>query len=210
MAGTFSRLRHRAIRGLANGSNPAPATASVRWGAFMARLTADQWKQARQRWEADPALTFEALADKLTVSRQAISKKAKADGWAKVASLRDVVEKAQFRADTKVANKVAAQVAQVAGATAKSDATATYDESVDIRADVIDRHRVDWAEHRREFAIAEIKTNFENGKKAKISAEMLLIRQKGERAAYGLEDNNAPPPTTAAETFKLLVAHLPD
>lgn len=168
----------------------------------MARLTASQWLEARQKWEADPSLTFESLADKLGLSRQAVSKRANAEGWAKVGALRQAAEKAQFKADGKVA--------QVAGATSKKDAAATFEASVEIRADVIDRHRVDWAEHRKNFAIAEIKEDFENGKKAKISAEMLLIRQKGERAAYGLEDNNAPPPSTTADVLRELVEKLPD
>ena len=46
----------------------------------MARLTASQWLEARQKWEADPSLTFESLADKLGLSRQlAVSKQGLAD-----------------------------------------------------------------------------------------------------------------------------------
>ncbi len=162
------------------------------------RLTADEWQAARQRWEADPTLSFEALAEDLSVSRQAVSKKAKQEGWTKVGNLRQVAERAQLQADSKVA--------QVAGATAKK---ATFEASVEIRADVIDRHRVDWAEHRKHFTVEGIKTDFENGKKAKISAEMLLIRQKGERAAYGLEEGGAPPPSGNGELLKEIAALLP-
>lgn len=169
----------------------------------MARLTADQWQEARQRWEADPTLTFEALADQLKLSRQAVSKKAKGDGWSKVGALRQVVEKAQFKADGKVA--------QVAGATTKKDQQATFEASVEIRADVIDRHRVDWAEHRKHFLMADIKKDFESGKKAKISAEMLMIRQKGERAAYGLEETgNGTGNASNADVLAELVKHLPN
>lgn len=168
----------------------------------MARLTTSQWLEARQKWEADPSLTFEALADQIKLSRQAVSKRANAQGWAKVGALRQVVERAQFKADGKVA--------QVAGATTKKDGAATFEASVEIRADVIDRHRVDWAEHRKNFTIAEVKADFENGKKAKISAEMLLIRQKGERAAYGLDDAAAAPPASAAELLAELVEKLPN
>lgn len=175
----------------------------------MARLTADQWIEARQKWEADPSLTFEALAEQLGLTRQAVSKKANANGWAKVGALRQVVEKAQFKADAKVA-QVASEAGQVAGATTKKDQRATFEASVEIRADVIDRHRSDWAEHRKNFKISEIKDDFENGKKAKISAEMLLIRQKGERAAYGLEDNGAPPPASNADLLKEIAQALPN
>lgn len=171
----------------------------------MARLTADQWHDARQKWEADPTATFESLAPGYGVSRQAMSKKAKGDGWSKVGALRKVAERAQLKADGKVA--------QVAGATSKSDEQATFDASVEIRADVIDRHRSDWAEHRKLFPLTEIKATFETGKQAKISAEMVLIRQKGERAAYGLEEaggGNTPPGSSAAEVLAALVANLPN
>lgn len=169
----------------------------------MARLNADQWQDARQAWEADPTLTFESLAEKLGLSRQAVSKKAKGDGWTKVGSLRKVAERAQLKADGKVA--------QVAGATGKKDQEATFEASVEIRADVIDRHRSDWAEHRKLFTLSEIKKEFEAGKQAKISAEMLAIRQKGERAAYGLEDaGSTPPGGSSAEVLAELVKHLPD
>lgn len=175
----------------------------------MARLTVDQWQEARRTWEADPTATFEAVADQYKVSRQAISKRANAEGWAKVGALRQVVERAQFKADRKVA-QVAAQPSEVADATAKRDEQATIEESVEIRADVIDRHRADWAEHRKFFKLEDLGKDFEAGKKAKISAEMLMIRQKGERAAYGLEDNSAPPPTSAADVIRELAELLPD
>jgi hypothetical protein len=169
----------------------------------MARLTADQWQDARQQWEADLSLTFEALADKLQLSRQAVSKKAKSDSWSKVGSLRVVAERAQLKADGKVA--------QVAGATTKKDQAATFEASVEIRADVIDRHRSDWAEHRKHFKMVELHKDFENGKKAKITAEMLMIRQKGERAAYGLEEvSNPAAGVSNAEILAELAKHLPN
>ena len=146
-------------------------------------------------------LTFEGLADRVKLSRQAVSKRAATEGWSKVGSLRQASERAQFKADGKVA--------QVAGATTKKDVAATFEASIEIRADVIDRHRVDWAEHRKSFAVADVKKDFENGKKAKISAEMLLIRHKGERAAYGLDDAAAAPPSTNADLLRELVKNLP-
>lgn len=51
----------------------------------MARLTKDRWEYARNRWEGDPREGFDWLANELNgdVSRQAISKMAKKEGWAK-------------------------------------------------------------------------------------------------------------------------------
>jgi transcriptional regulator with XRE-family HTH domain len=168
----------------------------------VARLTADQWRSARQSWEADPALTFEGLAERLGLSRQAVSKKAKGDQWAKVGALREVAERAQLKADRKVAG--------VAGATAKKGEDATFEASVEIRADVIERHRADWSEHRKLFPLADIKAKFELGKSAKITAEMMAIRQKAERAAYGLEEGGANPPGgDLVKTLGELIEKLP-
>jgi hypothetical protein len=51
----------------------------------MARLTKERWEYLRQRWEGDPREGFDWLASELNgdVSRQAISKMAKKEGWAK-------------------------------------------------------------------------------------------------------------------------------
>lgn len=160
----------------------------------MPRLTQDQWGQARLCWESDPGATFESIATVVGVSRVAVSKRAAKEKWERVESLRSINEKAQLLADTKVSTKPD----QVSDETRKRLTVAA---AIDVRADVLDRHRADWVEHREHFSLSAIATEFEDGKKAKISAEMLLLRQKGERAAYGLDTpqgdgnaNNGPPP----------------
>jgi hypothetical protein len=153
------------------------------------RLTADQWAAARIRWEADPGLTCDALGKSLGVSGEAVRKRCKAEGWARARSLADVSRRAQFKADA----KLAAQVGREVGSPTEK---AARELAEDIRADLIERHRADWAEHRQHFRTADIAADFDLGKSAKISAEMLAIRQKGERAAYGLDEaatTQAPP-----------------
>ncbi|MGZ8220029.1 MAG: hypothetical protein ACXWT0_00125 [Methylobacter sp.] len=61
----------------------------------MARLTKDQWAEIRETWEADPREGFDWLVAKLSldVSRQAVSKTAKAQGWVKSGSTGKVAEK---------------------------------------------------------------------------------------------------------------------
>jgi hypothetical protein len=51
----------------------------------MARLSKDRWEYLRQRWEGDQREGFDWLANELNgdVSRQAISKTAKKEGWSK-------------------------------------------------------------------------------------------------------------------------------
>lgn len=108
--------------------------------------------------------------------------RAKKEGWTRVASLSGINERAQFKADAKELGKLGGQLG-------KPSAKAV-ELAEDIRADVLERHRSDWAEHRQYFKVPEIAADFEKGKSAKISSEMLLIRQRGERAAYGLEDSS--------------------
>lgn len=148
----------------------------------MPRLTKDQWEAARLQWEADPTLTFDALAKALGVSHAAVGQRAKKENWERSASLHDVARLAQFKADARAAAKVSPQLSD------ESTKKAAKELATDIRADVIERHRADWAEHRAHYQTGDIASDFDLGKSAKISAEMLAIRQKAERAAYGLDE----------------------
>jgi len=143
----------------------------------MARLTPDQWAAARVKWEADPVLTFAEMGRALGVSEAAVRQRAKAESWMKVGVMRGIVERAHIKADAKLRPNFEGEVQKAGAMTAAED----------IRADVIERHRADWAEHRTHFGIADIAADFDVGKRAKISAEMLKIRQQGEREAYGLD-----------------------
>ena len=58
-------------------------------------------------------------------------------------------------------------------------------------AAVVERHKKDWEEHRARFG--EVPPDFEDGKLAKITAEMLRIRHDGERRAWGLDEPAAKP-----------------
>lgn len=156
------------------------------------RPSQEAWAEARARWEADPKESFESIAQWLGVTRAAVSRKAKAAPvWEKVKSLRKIVEQAHLQAD-----KVSAAGQKVSDGTSKSPVAA----AVDIRSDVLERHRADWDQHRKLFGLSAIADDFEAGKKAKISAEMLLLRQKGESAAYGLD---APDTDTDQEMSEL-------
>lgn len=49
----------------------------------MARLTKDQWAEARAWWESDPAVSFQMIATKYGCSRPAVGQKAEGEGWAR-------------------------------------------------------------------------------------------------------------------------------
>ena len=142
----------------------------------MARLTADQWETVRAEREA--GASFPELAARHGVSHQAISKRAKKEGWGDGTDLEGTIQR-------KVAEKVAGVVA---GSNPKKRNEAA-DAEAERRAEVLRRHRDEWQDHVSLFTTRSIKADFEVGKSAKISAEMLKIRQEGERKAWGLDES---------------------
>ncbi len=49
----------------------------------MARLSKEQWAEARAWWEGDASVSFQMIADKYGCSRPAVGQKAEKDGWAR-------------------------------------------------------------------------------------------------------------------------------
>jgi predicted transcriptional regulator len=74
----------------------------------MARLTREQWIEARSRWESDPRDGFAWLADELGISRPAVSKMASLQGWTKA----KVTEVTQAEKVTPKLRKKVTQVTQ--------------------------------------------------------------------------------------------------
>ncbi len=149
----------------------------------MARLTKDQWETIRAEREA--GASFPELAAKWGVSHQAIQKQAKGGKWGDGSDVAEAIRR-------KVAEKVAGVVA---GCNPKKKAEA-LDAAAQIAADVVERHRADTAMHRERFGAVPV--DFEEGKHAKISIEMIAIRIKAERASYGLDEN------TGGETIEIV------
>ncbi|GIV50597.1 MAG: hypothetical protein KatS3mg038_1118 [Candidatus Kapaibacterium sp.] len=139
----------------------------------MPRLTADQWAQIRAEREA--GASFPELAAKVWRCHQAIQKRAKAEGWGDGTDVAEVIRR-------KVAEKVARVVA---GSNPKKRAEA-IDAAAEKSASVVLMHQAEWEDHRARFG--SVPNDFEDGKLAKISAEMLRIRQEAERRAWGLDD----------------------
>lgn len=147
----------------------------------MARPTKQDWLEARQRWEADVPMTMGQVAESMGVSVAAVSKTAKAHGWVKSGSLPSINRAAQVKAD-------AAEVdGQVNASTAKKPLAASVEASTELRAKLIQAHRAEWRRHASLYSLEGIKADFNEGKSAKITAEMLSIRQKGERVAWGMD-----------------------
>ena len=138
----------------------------------MPKLTMDAWQELRAAHEI--GTSFTDLARRFGVSRQAIQKRAKAEGW---------------KVDQAAASEVLARVAvKIATDPAKKDAA--IEAVADQVSQVIKLHRSEWQGHRGLFPLKDLAENFEKGKAAKISAEMVALRQRAERAAWGLDNGD--------------------
>lgn len=148
----------------------------------MPRLTADQWGDARAMREAGATLTD--VAQRFGIDRAAVSRRAKAEGWGDGADLGDAIRR---QVTAKTHGIVTLDPAKKAAAIAAA---------ADRAALVVTRHRDDWETHHQTFGVQGIAGSFELGKSAKISAEMLAIRQKAERIAWGLDETENKPDIT--------------
>ena len=130
------------------------------------------WETIRAEYEA--GATQSDLSRRHGVSRKAIQNHIEAEGWTQD------IEPALRR---KVAEKVAGVVA---GCDPQKKAEA-IDAEAARRADVVQRHRDEWEEHKEIVDKAVGARDFEAAKLAKITAETLKIRQEAERKAWNID-----------------------
>jgi uncharacterized coiled-coil DUF342 family protein len=135
------------------------------------------WEAIRADYEA--GATQSELSRKHGVSRKAIQKHIEAEGWSQ--DLEPTIQR-------KVAEKVAGVVA---GCDPKKKAEA-IDAEASRRADVVQRHRDEWEEHKNLVDKAIGTKDFDTAKLAKITAETLKIRQEAERKAWAIDAQAAP------------------
>ena len=142
----------------------------------MPRLTQEQWEEARALRESGVSLS--EVAARIGVDRAAVSRRAKREEWDDGSDVAETVRR-------KVTEKV---TGVVTGVDPKRKAEA-IDAAAEKASRIIERHKEDWEKHHAFFTVSAIAAEFDLGKSAKISAEMLAIRQKAERTAWGLDDN---------------------
>lgn len=130
------------------------------------------WETIRSEYETGASAA--SLGVKYGCSHTAVNKKVKAEGWAR--DVEDVIRR-------KVSEKVSGIVS---GCDPKKKAIA-IDAEASRRADVTNRHRDEWDEHKNLVDTAIGMKDFEIAKLAKITSETLKIRQEGERKAWGLD-----------------------
>lgn len=146
----------------------------------MTAVSRHDWETIRAEYEAGASQS--ALARRYGLSRAAIQKHIKAEGW-----MREVAETINRLTEAKVAGVVA-------GCNFQKKAEA-LDRAAEARADVVRRHRAEWEQHKAIMDEALKNSDFERAKLAKITAETIKIRQDGERRAWGIQDRSEGSPT---------------
>ena len=167
------------------GKTPHPLT-----GKRQHRIPEERYVAARLIYETTPGASFKSVAEETGISVRALEERSKKDGiWTKRAllpphGLSDAAQAVADRYGTKIAeygDEISAEQKQVA-----LQETAT-ELAVDLRAQLIDRHRREWAAPRKLAYEAIQKRDFELAKLAKISTESLRNIQDGERKAWGID-----------------------
>ncbi|MBQ9536602.1 MAG: hypothetical protein IJU79_02305 [Desulfovibrionaceae bacterium] len=131
------------------------------------------WGAVRAEYETGASQS--ALSTKYKISRTAIQKHIKAEGW--------------LQGDINAAvNKLAeAKVAGVVAGCNPEKKAAAMQAAAEAKAAVIQRHKFEWEQHQHLVDSAIADDDFTRAKLAKITAETIKIRQEGERKAWGLD-----------------------
>lgn len=135
------------------------------------------WENIRMEYEA--GMTQTGLSRKHGVSRAAISRRAKREGWKRNA----------FGSDSREDDRVGRQTSDPAGEYSARLPAKNRNES-EGKSAIIRRHREEWNKIRILIEDAVTEQDADAVKLAKITAETLKIRQEGERKAWGIQDKN--------------------
>jgi hypothetical protein len=138
----------------------------------MPRLSKETWADIRAEREA--GASFGDLAAKFGVDRAAIHRRAKTEGWSDGQDVAEIIRR-----------KVNEKVNAISTAGDPQKRAEAIDTAAEKGASVVRTHQSEWEDHRERFG--SVPEDLEAGKLAKISAEMLRIRQDGERKAWGLD-----------------------
>lgn len=155
------------------------------------RIPEERYVAARILYETTPGATFKSIAAETGISWRGLEERSKKDGgWAKRSLLppSGMNEAAQQVAD-RYTGKLAAYGDDITAEHKQAAVAETAAEvAIDMRAQLLDRHRREWGAI-RQLVYRNLKAGEFNGqcKLAKISAETLQIVQSNERKAYGLD-----------------------
>lgn len=144
---------------------------------------------ARALYEGTPGMTMKQLSVETGITKGSLDTRSRAEGWKKnsaTARLGPLTERAQAAADA-----YGARVKDSGPELSEDQRGIAVEETIaevaiDERAQLIDRHRREWAAPRKLAYEAMQSRDFEKAKLAKISSESLQIIQTNERKAWGI------------------------
>lgn len=162
----------------------------------------DRFAAARALYEGTPGMTFKMCAEKTGMGKSTLERRAAAEGWKKLyGNLKpgEMTADAQRAADlfNRLLDEYGPEITEADKALVTAEVT--HQVAVDIRGEMLDRHRREWAAPRAMSAeaVRMRETNpekaFDRAKMAKITAETLKIIQDGERKAHGIDAGDLPP-----------------
>lgn len=126
-------------------------------------LNADDIERLRVLYETTPQ-PLSTLAKNFRISIEMLARIIAEHGWRRAVGGRELIGVSHERA-------------------IPSDTQSTI---ADLRAAVLRRHREEWQDHAQMFGIGA--DNIEVARHGKTAAEMLLLRQRGERDAWGITE----------------------
>jgi hypothetical protein len=152
----------------------------------MPRLSKETWEDIRAQREAGE--TFDELARRFGVSKTAIIKRAKIEGWSNGEDVAEIIRR-----------KVTEKVTGVVTSGNLKKRAASIEAATDRAAEIVRRHQEETnaarerlysglKAHKAAITKEEKALAFEDLKAAKIAAEALAIIQRLERINWGLED----------------------
>jgi hypothetical protein len=192
----------------------------------MARLTKEQWASIRSEWEYSVDKPSYGVAakraaekygfsspDRASVTRAAQRDEKNHNPWVRQGALPGINQNAHRKADALAISNIVSDNGEISTPTDIKKRVAATEDSEDLRATVLNRHRNEWKmvqllrqealKERNDLAADSVKKSFERAKLAKITAELTQIQQAGERRAWGLDD-------MAVDVTKLSDAQLQD
>lgn len=163
-----------------------------------ADLTPRMWLAIRAAYEADAKSTFTSVAREFNVGVDVVKRRAYDEDWQKATAdtLAGMSEKAHMLADRAAQHLSGEDTGPEidAGGDAPQDSEPEqsgeeFSQKVgaEKRAEILHRHRKEWAAPRKLSYEAVNNRDFDRAKLAKITSETLQIIQSGERKAWGLD-----------------------
>lgn len=142
---------------------------------------------ARALFEGKPFSTEVSVAEEVGVEAYWVRRWKREQGWKKLSRAPALSAMAGAAADKfKVRMSELGKPLDDEAAAAEAAKEVASEFAVDVRAQVIDRHRKEWSAPRKIAYEAVQKGDFERAKLAKITAETLTLIQSGECRAYGI------------------------